>query len=204
MPDTIRSFIAIALTREAKAALARLQERLQRTPAGDVARWVRHEDIHLTLKFLGDIPASQVQPIAEALQGACAEHEAFEITLAGLGCFPHDRDPRVVWVGIEEGAGPLVGLQESIEAAMAALGHPPESRPFHPHLTLARVKRGVGRGEAAALGRTLQSIAVGDLARVPVQAVYLLRSDLRPSGPIYTPLAPAELKTTMNALGQRG
>lgn len=192
MPEMIRSFIAIHLDEKAVAALRKAQSLLRNRPAGQAARWGRVEDIHLTLKFLGDVPADSMPEIVEALKAACAPGAPFEITLAGLGCFPNCRQPRVVWVGIKEVAA-LRTLQSAIEEAMNDLGYAPEERAFSPHLTLARVERNAKPKEVAALGSEVERAGLGEIATLHVQSVHLIRSDLRPAGPIYTELAEAQL-----------
>ncbi len=183
---TIRTFIAIELTAPILASLGDLQSRMQRDLPPKLLRWVRPEGIHLTLVFLGDIPVEQVDPIAEALTEACAGHSPFTVSVAGMGCFPNVRRPRVAWVGVEEPSGALARLQHDIEQALVPLGFRPEARAFSPHLTLGRVKGG-GRQALEALGAYVERAKV-HIGAMKVQAVHLIRSDLRPSGAVYTEL----------------
>jgi 2'-5' RNA ligase len=183
---TIRTFIAIELTAPILASLGDLQSRMQRDLPPKLLRWVRPEGIHLTLVFLGDIPVEQVDPIAEALTEACAGHSPFTVSVAGMGCFPNVRRPRVAWVGVEEPSGALARLQHDIEQALVPLGFRPEARAFSPHLTLGRVKGG-GRQALEALGAYVERAKV-HVGAMKVQAVHLIRSDLRPSGAVYTEL----------------
>jgi RNA 2',3'-cyclic 3'-phosphodiesterase len=192
MSEMIRSFIAIRLDEKAVAALRRAQSLLRNRPAGQAARWGHPEDIHLTLKFLGDVPADVIPEIAESLKTACTPSAPFEIALAGLGCFPNCRQPRVIWAGIKEAAA-LRNLQGAVEEAMNDLGYAPEERAFSPHLTLARVERNAKSKEVAALGQEVERAGLGEIATMRVDGVYLIRSDLRPAGPIYTELAEARL-----------
>jgi 2'-5' RNA ligase len=192
MSEMIRSFIAIRLDEKTVAALRKAQSLLRNRPAGQAARWGRAEDIHLTLKFLGDVPADAIPEIAEALRVACAASAPFAVTLAGLGCFPNCRQPRVIWVGIKETTA-LRNLQSAVEEVMNDLGYAPEERAFSPHLTLARVERNAKPKEVAALGLEVERAGLGEIATVHVESVYLIRSDLRPAGPIYTELAEARL-----------
>ncbi len=188
-PDMIRSFIAIDLPADLKERLRQTSDSLSRqAPRGSV-RWSRIEGIHLTLKFLGDVARTDLGQIEAALAQVCRAQAPFVFTASGLGCFPNVRRPRVLWVGIREESGALAGLQREIERALDPLGHPPERRKFHPHLTLGRVKRKVPKRDVARLGEIVANSQVGDLTQVGVQSLHLFRSDLRPTGAVYTSLA---------------
>jgi len=192
--EKIRTFIAIELGESIKDELTKLQERLKgEAPRGSV-RWVRPGGIHLTLKFLGDVPADQIEEIARALQKSCQGFAPFSLSCGGLGCFPNLNRPRVVWVGIQEETGTLAQLHEAIEENVAPLGYPTEKRKFSPHLTLGRVQRRVGSGDRRRLGELVGALEIGTLGQMEVRSVNLMRSDLRPSGAVYTRLAEVELK----------
>lgn len=189
--DTVRAFTAIELDERLRNKLGDLQDRLHGDVPPGLVRWVRPEGIHLTLKFLGDVPAVQVPEIAQALQQACAKHAPFECAVSELGCFPNTTRPRVVWVGIQESGGVLAALQRDVDRAVAALGFEPEQRRFHPHLTLGRVKSR-DREAIAALGEYVSRARV-KVGTIQANAVHLMRSDLLPGGAVYTALAVAEL-----------
>jgi len=192
--EKIRTFIAIELDESIKDSLTKLQERLKgEAPRGSV-RWVRSEGIHLTLKFLGDVPADQIGEITRALQKSCQGFAPFSLSCGELGCFPNLKRPRVVWVGIQEETGTLAQLQKAIEENVAPLGYPPEKRKFSPHLTIGRVQKRVGSGDLRRLGEVVGASEIGTLGQMEVRSVNLMRSDLRPSGAVYTRLAEAELK----------
>jgi len=192
--EKIRTFIAIELDESVKDGLAKLQERLKgKAPQGSV-RWVRLEGIHLTLKFLGDVPADQIEEITRALQKSCQGFAPFSLSCGGLGCFPNLKRPRVVWVGIQEETGTLAQLQKAIEENVAPLGYPTERRKFSPHLTLGRVQKRAGSGDRRRLGELVEASEIGILGQMEVRSVNLMRSDLRPSGAVYTRLAEVELK----------
>jgi 2'-5' RNA ligase len=192
--EKIRTFIAIELDESIKESLTKLQERLKgQVPQGSV-RWVRSEGIHLTLKFLGDVPADQIGQITRALQRSCQGFAPFSLSCGGLGCFPDLKRPRVVWVGIQEETGTLAQLQKAIEENVSPLGYPPEKRKFSPHLTLGRVQRRVSSGDLRRLGELVGASEIGTLSQMEVRSVNLMRSDLRPSGAVYTRLAEVELK----------
>jgi RNA 2',3'-cyclic 3'-phosphodiesterase len=194
LPSHIRAFIAVPLSTGTKDALQRLLGRLSANPATRAARWVRPASMHLTLKFLGDVPADEIDDLAEGVGLACQGKAPFAIEIAGLGAFPNAHRPRVIWAGIQGDKDQLLALQTAVEEAMEMLGHRPEGRPFSPHLTLARIKRGARGEEVARLGAHVRSAQIGSLAQQLVDEVHLIRSDLRPSGPIYTTLATAKLE----------
>jgi len=192
--EKIRTFIAIELDESIKESLTKLQERLKgQVPRGSV-RWVRPEGVHLTLKFLGDVPADQIGEITKALERSCQGFAPFSLLCGGLGCFPNLKRPRVMWVGIQEETGTLSQLKEAIEENVAPLGYPPEKRKFSPHLTLGRVQRRVSSGDRHRLGELVGASEIGTLSQMQVKSVNLMRSDLRPSGAVYTRLAEVELK----------
>ena len=192
--EKIRTFIAIELDESIKDELTSLQERLRaEAPRGSV-RWVRSGGIHLTLKFLGDVPADQIGEITRALQKSCQGFAPFSLSCGELGCFPNLKRPRVVWVGIQEETGTLAQLQKAIEENVGPLGYPPEKRKFSPHLTIGRVQKRVGSGDLRRLGEVVGASEIGTLGQMEVRSVNLMRSDLRPSGAVYTRLAEAELK----------
>jgi len=190
----LRCFVAIELGEAILQGLGRVQALLKRDPAGRYGRWVRPEGIHLTLKFLGDVPAKQVDQIAVAVRDASNGINPFEVSIGGLGCFPNSRLPRVIWVGVKDLSGELLRLQRAVETNLSALGYAPERRAFHPHLTLGRARR-VGRAEQAALGKLVERTQVDKLGDMAVREVSLMRSELRPSGAVYTRLAVAQLGT---------
>ena len=194
MAENIRSFIAVKLNEEAHLALRQAQSALRKKPGGQAGKWVHPESIHLTLKFLGDVPATRIAEISEALKQACAGHGPFDLSLEGLGCFPNLRRPRVIWAGVGGDVRTLRRLQQDVEEAMNRLGYAPEERDFSPHLTLARVERNARPGDVEAVGQEVQRTILGEIARLRVEHVYLMRSDLRPAGAVYTELAVADLQ----------
>lgn len=194
----IRCFVAVELDDPLRRALADVQRRIRGgldKALGPDSRvqWVRPESVHVTLKFLGDVEESRIPDLDAALRRIAAAHPVGTVEVAGLGVFPDARNPRVLWVGLREGSALIVRLAEAVDRAMSEVGFPPESRPFSPHLTLARIKEG-GR----AVGRALESQGLltdsSVLGRLSVGALALMRSDLRPSGAVYARLAEFVLK----------
>lgn len=190
--ETVRSFIAVELDASLRAALSDLQGRLKHAPLARLGRWVDPSGIHLTLKFLGDVPTSRLPELRQALHRAAGEVEPFEFALAGLGSFS-PRQTRVIWVGVEEPSGALGRLQCAVEREMNIAGFQPEGRPFSPHLTLARVRDQANSHERAELGAWAKEQKVGRLGTMRVTEIALMQSDLRPSGAIYTCLEAAHL-----------
>ncbi len=194
----IRTFLAVELPEELRQALGHIQSEAKNRLSKDLPRhtriqWVVPQSIHLTLKFLGDIPEEQVAPIQGVVGEAVGRLAAFSVDVAGLGAFPHSRDPRVLWVGLTEGgsepnqAPALVQLASSIDQALATLGYPREARPFTPHLTLARIKEGPREvGQALARSGVLSGRTM--VGRLEVRRVALMKSELKPSGAVYTRL----------------
>lgn len=204
--EILRTFIAIELEEPLRIAIARVQGKFKRqAPPGSV-KWVAPEGIHLTLKFLGDTPASRVGEIEAALRAACAASAPFEFSVEGRGCFPNTRRPRVVWVAVRDKGQMLARLHAAVERHVAPLGWPTEDRGFSPHLTLGRVAKGVSPTVEAAVGLMVESSVVEQIGVQRVTAVNLIASDLRPAGAVYTTLVSvplAELAPVQNAsLGQ--
>jgi 2'-5' RNA ligase len=191
----IRTFIAIELDEAIKGALVDLQGQLRAKVPRDSVRWVRPEGIHLTLKFLGDVPANRIEEVERALTQACVGYRCFSFSVGGVGCFPNPRRPRVVWVGVQEQSGTLLRLQKAIEDAMEKLGFPPEGRRFSAHLTLGRTQRRASSGDVRRLGELVSETDMGEsLGQMEARAVSLMKSDLRPTGAVYTQLAAVKLE----------
>jgi len=187
-PEQIRSFIAIELPEEAKEGLARLRKELERDEHKFV-KWVNPGGIHLTLKFLGNIPSKRVTEITEAIKEAAQGISPFHLEISGLGAFPSIRQARVLWVGIGGEVDKLSRLQKNIDSALAALGFAKEERPFVPHLTLARIREGASPPERRSFGELVGSTTFEDKYPVEVEAIRLMRSQLTPAGAIYTCLS---------------
>jgi len=191
-PEQIRSFIAIELSEEAKRGLAKLKKELERDEHKFV-KWVDPGGIHLTLKFLGNIPSKRVAEITEAIEKAAQGISPYHLEISGLGAFPSPRQARVFWVGIGGEVDKLSSLQQNIDSALAALGFAKEERPFVPHLTLARIREGASPLERRSFGELVGSTVFEDKYPVAVEAVRLMRSQLTPAGAIYTCLSVVEL-----------
>ncbi|MGQ9490537.1 MAG: RNA 2',3'-cyclic phosphodiesterase [Anaerolineae bacterium] len=186
--EILRTFIAIELDEPLRIAIAQVQNKLKRqVPAGSV-KWVAAEGIHLTLKFLGDTPASRVAEIEEALKRACATFTPFEFSVEGRGCFPNLRRPRVIWVAVRDRGQRLARLRDAIEREVAPLGWPTEEREFSPHLTLGRIARSATSAMQGAVGQVVEQAVVEQIGQQRVTGVSLIRSELQPTGAVYTTL----------------
>lgn len=190
MNESIRAFICIEVPDSIRSRAGDLQRRLQSIGA-DVS-WVKPSNLHLTLKFLGHISPAKLGEARAALERAVRSSGQFEIEVSGTGCFPSPRSPRVLWIGLGRVPDQLTKLREAIESEMEAIGFAREPKPFSPHLTIGRLKSG---RNAARLAQEL--LAAGfEPERFTARQVILMRSDLRPTGAIYTPQAAMPLPET--------
>ena len=180
----IRAFLAIDPPEEVLGAIGRIQGRLQRIIRGEL-RWVRPEAIHLTLKFFGDISEDAVADIAAVVEKAAAGMPPLTFAIGGVGVFPDQRRPRVLWLGMEGDVPRLLSFQQGLEAGLGMVGFPAEERPFQPHLTLARIKSSKG------LSGLAQALEKGEEQRAGefrASGIGLIRSELTPRGAVYTRL----------------
>jgi len=175
----MRLFVAVETPPEHTAALATACERGRR---GGVL-WVPVENAHLTLKFLGETAEARVGDISAALAAVAAATPPFTLAFGGAGCFPHERAPRVLWLGVREGADDVRRLAAAVERALVAAGFPAEERPWRGHLTIGRIKDPrVGAATAAAKLRELAAFATPAAAATTLN---LYRSTLTPEGAVY-------------------
>jgi len=178
----IRAFLAIDLPESLRPGLALAQGELKKSQA-DV-RWVPPGNIHITLKFFGNLPDAEVPPIIAAARQAASQQAPLSLEVLGAGAFPSSRSPRVVWLGLGGDLLPLSQFFYRLGKAFAQLGYPPEGRAFNPHLTLGRVRSPEGRPQ---LSRTLEKLVV-DWPPFQVREIILYQSVLSPRGSTYTPL----------------
>ena len=183
-----RTFICLELPETIRVQAEELQRRL--AGLGDKIRWVNPRNLHLTLRFLGEISRSQLEIVCLAVRCAAARVDAFPIRLSGTGCFPSPRRPRAFWIGVAD-ASPLIRMFETIDEELASAGFPREARPFSPHLTLGRVR--VDRSNPR-LGEAMGG-AEFDAEPFLVTDVTVMKSELRKSGSVYTPVAREPLKS---------
>jgi len=182
----IRTFIAISLPSWLQDKLGEIILLLSGCDEGNV-RWVPSKNIHLTLKFLGDISPANLEVLTKILQAELKRHSSFEMCIGSLGAYPSIRRPRVIWVGVKAPAS-LTTLQSCIEAETRRLGYSAEERPFSPHLTIGRVSHHINNQQVSQVAEALLANKVGELGSVNVESVHLFRSDLQPAGAVYTSL----------------
>lgn len=179
--NTVRTFIALQLSPAVEQTLLdTIGQYRPRFPAGSV-RWVRRDQLHLTLRFLGETAVSHLPAIQQGLDQIATRHAPLALSLGQLGCFPGCSRPRVFWVGLEGELERLHALQQEIEGLVNQLGWAREKRPFSPHLTLGRSKDGRSPQEAAWRG----AVTAGQ-TQMQLAAVALVESELHPSGAVYT------------------
>jgi 2'-5' RNA ligase len=184
---SIRCFIAIEIEEEIRKEIARVQQRLKKELRGNESgiKWVPPENIHLTLKFLGNVSDQDIPEICNAVSRAASEFQPFSFGVGTCGSFPPNRPARVLWIGINQGQPELKQLAKRVDHWVNKLGFPLEKRAFSGHLTLARIRQpNVGK----AVLRVAEQTTIETLGQQTVSAITVFQSDLRPGGPIYTPL----------------
>jgi 2'-5' RNA ligase len=189
MNQKIRTFVAVEIGSAVRGRVADLVERFR--AAGAKVKWVATENLHVTLKFLGDVDTPQIRDVCRAVEQAVADAAPFEFELRGAGAFPDTRRPRTVWLGIGQGSQDLVALNERIEPPLAELGFRREARRFQPHLTIGRVRR--GGAALAELGKLLREHEDFPIGLTRASEAIVFSSQLAPSGPTYEALARAPL-----------
>ena len=190
----LRSFIAIEIPVEIQNAISHSTTALQRALPKPIIRWVSPQNVHLTLKFLGDVSPANLERLAEVLKIEAAVHGMFSMPVGGIGAFPTSRRARVIWIGLEAPPA-LVALQRGVEAASARLGYTREDRPFSPHLTIGRVGQNVTAADLQKIRTALDGTSVGSLGMVDVNAIHIFKSDLQPGGSVYSHLFALPMKS---------
>jgi RNA 2',3'-cyclic 3'-phosphodiesterase len=180
-----RVFCAVELPSEVREKLQDHIERLRRQAPDTAASWSRVENIHLTLKFFGNVAVDQVAAISAAASQAVKEFSVFEIEVGGTGVFPRRSRPQVLWIGVNDPSGKLLSLQQQVENECAAAGFPKEDRAYRPHLTIARIRKPDG---ARRLAETHQTMQLNPLP-LKVNELVIFRSELSSKGSKYTALS---------------
>lgn len=190
--EQVRSFIAIELPDELKAELSQLQNRLKSGEQPWV-KWVDPYSIHLTLKFLGNVAVDRISEITRAMETAAQGISPFHLEVKKLGFFPNLRRVQVAWVGVSGEVDKLSQLQQRIESNLARLGFTPESRPFTPHLTLARLRNQASPDERQRFGQLIADTKFEAAYTIEVDAISLMRSQLTRDGAIYSRISSVRL-----------
>lgn len=188
MPRT-RTFVAVDLGKGVRDRAVALQQRLART--GVEVKWVEPANLHVTLVFLGEVDDREIPTVCGLITTALDASAAFTIQVERLGCFPNERRPRIVWIGVGSGAAELVALHDRIEQAVVDLGFRREERKYTPHVTLGRVKSDESSSQLAPSIRQHGNWQGGE---VPVREIHVMGSELTSRGPLYTVLSRIRLK----------
>lgn len=188
----MRVFVAINPPDEVRMRIGEAERELRE--AGFPIRWVPAENVHLTLKFLGEVPEERLRDVYEVVNAAVKGIDVFDMAVSGLGAFPSLRRPNVVWLGVELDSV-LSSLQVRTEENLGQLGFPREDRPFRPHLTLGRARKRVESSEFRGLEDIVRRIEYSDSFRVGT--VDIMSSRLMPTGAIHDVIHTAELGARM-------
>lgn len=189
----MRAFIAIELPQEIKDFLSSIQEQLKST-AADI-KWVAPQNIHLTLKFLGEVDDKKLEKIMDILKYISKDKNAFYIRLSSVGAFPKTNFPRVIWIGLDKGDEETKQIAKALEEEIAKIGIPKEARPFSSHITIGRVRSGLNRDKLVKQLMDLADSPGKKTLEFKVTTLSLFKSTLTPKGPIYENLKEVHLKT---------
>ena len=188
----LRAFIAVEIPAEIQQNIDRKTAHF-RQGIHSLVRWVPPQNMHLTLKFLGDVSSNSLEFLRQLLRTEAENVPAFDIHLVGLGAFPNLKRPRVIYISLQAPAA-LDILQRAIESASRRLGYEPEERPFSAHLTLGRVRQNANAADQQQIRRAIEGTQVDVLGTARVDSVHLYKSELHPGGSVYTRLYTAPLK----------
>ncbi len=191
----LRSFIAVEIPPEIQSAIARSIVPLQNALSKPLIRWVAPQNVHLTIKFLGDVSPDNLERLAEALRVEIASYEIFSMKIGELGAFPTPRRARIIWIGLDAPTA-LTTLIHGVEAVAAKQGYASEDRPFSPHLTIGRVRQNLSAVDLQCIRTALEANSVGELGTILVDSVHIYKSVLQPSGAVYTHLFTIPMKST--------
>jgi 2'-5' RNA ligase len=188
LTEKLRLFIAIQIPEPVRDEIIRVQQELQLLVPRNVARWARPDQLHLTLRFLGDVPADGVEDLKQSVGAVCRNARPLSLRAEGVGFFPNPRSPRVIWVGINDGEGCLMDLQKQIETAVGQFSPEPGEKNFTGHVTLGRLKnpRPADTRDLAARAQLLEKRLFGEW---PVHEIEIIRSELSPAGARHTSFA---------------
>jgi len=192
--SVIRAFVAIEIPVLIQEDLIKQTSRLRQTLGDDLIRWVPVQNMHLTLKFLGDIAASHLDFLKQSVSQIASTAIAFDLQIRGFGSFPNSKLPRILWAGLYAPAV-LNDLQRSVESASVKLGYKKEDRAFSPHLTLARVRQNLSTSQIQQIRNAIEQFQLGNIGSARVDSIHLFKSDLAPAGATYTKLFSAGLQS---------
>ena len=191
-PDLVRAFIALPIPESVKDQIERVQAELRRILPGKSVRWTKREQFHLTLRFLGNVPAERLPELTDALRALASGLPVLNLRAERVGCFPHLRFPRVLWVWVHDDAEQLPVLQRSIESAVEKFAESKTDKKFTGHVTIARIN-GIKRPEAESLAKQMHAMTERFFGEWAANEVKLMRSELLKSGAIHKVLAACPL-----------
>ena len=189
----LRTFIAVEIPSHVQKKIQQETEPLRKAIGSSLVRWVSIQNVHLTLKFLGDVSPASVDTLTQMLRAEADSCPEFDMEISGLGSFPSLRRPRVLFIGIQAPAE-LESLYRGIESAYTRLGYESEGRGFSPHLTIGRIKQDASASDQKKVRHALAETKIDSLGIARVNSVHLYKSDLKPTGSVYTQIFSAPLK----------
>jgi len=189
MKDRLRTFIGISLSPSVLAGIEKMMHSLQDRLEG--VHWVEPRNLHVTLKFLGDVPLNDLPPLIHAVTQSVRHTDSFDITFQGFGVFPNRESPKTIWIGCQAGSEELGQLAEQINAGLLPFGFPKEARRFSPHLTIGRIKKAAPHLPLVPLLDEQSNRLFGSCS---VSEVQIISSELTRRGPIYDELAAIPLR----------
>ncbi|MCJ7624210.1 MAG: RNA 2',3'-cyclic phosphodiesterase [Anaerolineaceae bacterium] len=189
--EMARSFIAIELTAFIQKRIENaIQEIKKDIP--DVFRWAPPKNIHLTLKFLGNVPNTNIVTLSQMLNSQVNRRKSFDLRIGNIGVFPGMNKPRIIWIGVDA-PKELFEIQLGIETETAKSGFKSENRAFHPHLTIGRIKRDISHQKISLAAANIADLQIGILGTMTVESIHLFQSELKPTGAEYKSLFSAGL-----------
>lgn len=188
----MRTFIALDFSPEIINKITEIINYFKTQTPQRALKWVAPQNLHLTIKFLGEVPENKIEQIKGLINQALRNENAFEIGVDGIGMYPNQHMPRVVWLGIE-GSERLKGIHNKLDTTLEKADIPPDKRSFNPHLTIARIRRNTDKETVKEIGKTLSGFNVDSLGRCTINNIILYKSDLTPEGPEYTALLSSPL-----------
>ena len=194
MSQAVRLFIAIELPHNLQNDLNYQFAQMRPNFPASAIRWIPPQNLHLTLKFLGDTPPAKIDEIGNQLELIGKNQTAFSVKMNTVGCFPTLKKPRVLWIGLEDEQETLINLQQGVENRIVSLGFPSDSRAFRPHLTIGRVKRHVNDTIKREIGQVVKQVSLSKKLVWPCDTISLMQSELTPDGAIYTCLKQASFR----------
>ena len=188
----MRCFLAVELSASLQRAIGESTSPARKLLGPNIVRWVPEENIHLTLKFLGETATTSVEQIGAALQADVPRYKPFAVELRGMGAFPNVRRARVLWIGLVAPPA-LASLQRELDVGTVRLGYVSEEREFSPHLTIGRVRQNVSSSDLQRIREVLEGYPIQHVGILDVDAVHLYKSELLPTGSVYSKLRSVRL-----------